>query len=109
MKVSEAYISLGANRSSSCSACTSTGILAFGAGPFVALWDTQVTIYPLRFSSPLMKKGSERSGVYATLKGHHGQVTALKLVDEQGGKAKLISGDSEGRVIIWEQRDSQKV
>jgi hypothetical protein len=42
MKATPAYISLGANRSSSCSVCTSSGILAYGAGPYVALWDIKV-------------------------------------------------------------------
>jgi hypothetical protein len=34
-----AYISIGANRSSSCAAAFDDGVLAYGAGSTVALWD----------------------------------------------------------------------
>lgn len=37
--IDPAYISIGANRSSSCAACFPDGVLAYGAGNTVALWD----------------------------------------------------------------------
>lgn len=38
--IEPAYISIGANRSSSCAVCFPDGVLAYGAGNTVALWDT---------------------------------------------------------------------
>jgi hypothetical protein len=49
MKASSEYISVGANRSSSCAVCSAKGQVAFGAGRFVALWDSEVCC-PYHFS-----------------------------------------------------------
>jgi sugar (pentulose or hexulose) kinase len=46
MKASAEYISVGANRSSSCAVCSGKGQVAFGAGRYVALWDSEVCIQP---------------------------------------------------------------
>lgn len=80
MRITPQYISVGANRSSSCAACTSSGLLFFGAGKFIALWDS-----------------SSNRGVHATLQGHKGLVTTIKLLP--GGR--LVSGDSIGEIRIW--------
>ena len=45
MRLGLEYSSIGANHSSSCSACSSTGILAYGAGRYVAVWDTEVSLF----------------------------------------------------------------
>jgi hypothetical protein len=44
MKASAEYISVGANRSSSCAVCSAKGQVAFGAGRYVALWDSEVCL-----------------------------------------------------------------
>ncbi|OCF36604.1 elongator complex protein 2 [Kwoniella heveanensis BCC8398] len=89
MRVEPAYISIGTNRSSSCSAATSTGLLAFGAGKLLALWD------PSSSDSP--------GGVQKTLPGHRGQITTVKALS----KDRFISGDNAGEVRIWEEKENQ--
>ncbi|ODN98383.1 elongator complex protein 2 [Cryptococcus wingfieldii CBS 7118] len=86
MPVVPQYISVGSNRSSSCSACTSDGLLFFGAGKLIALWDS---------TSP--------RGVHVTLPGHKGQVTTVKLLPD----GRLVSGDSIGDVRIWAESQGQ--
>nr|XP_018263626.1 elongator complex protein 2 [Kwoniella dejecticola CBS 10117]OBR85784.1 elongator complex protein 2 [Kwoniella dejecticola CBS 10117] len=81
MRVDPKYISVGSNRSSCCSACTSKGLVAFGAGKFIALWNTE----------------NPQRGVYRTLPGHKGQVTTVKLIDD----SRIISSDREGEIRIW--------
>ena len=44
MKASLEYISVGANRSSSCAVCSPKGRVALGAGRYVALWDSEVSL-----------------------------------------------------------------
>lgn len=48
-------------------------------------------------------------GVYAALSGHAGQVTTIKIVHEVDGGARLISGDSNGNVRIWQQGECKDV
>ena len=110
MKASTAYISLGVNRASSCAACTSTGILAFGAGPYVALWDTQVRLaLDRRPYAGAHGQNDKFKGVHATLQGHKGQVTAVKLVSDEPGRTKIVSGDTEGNVRVWEEGQGNSV
>ncbi|KAK4684880.1 elongator complex protein 2, partial [Tremellales sp. Uapishka_1] len=92
MRATTAYISLGSNRSSSCAACSSSGVLAFGAGRFVALWNTEA---------------ETSRGVYATLPGHKGQVTTVKRLSDSKGKTRFVSGDSLGEVRVWEGEHDQ--
>ncbi|WVW82861.1 hypothetical protein I302_104873 [Kwoniella bestiolae CBS 10118] len=85
MRVNPTYISIGSNRSSSCSAITPSGLLAFGAGKLLALWDTEST---------------SSHGVQRTLPGHKGQITTVKLVSSSSGD-KFISGDTNGEIRVW--------
>lgn len=41
--------------------------------------------------------------------GHKGQVTTVKLVSEEDGRAKFITGDTEGNVRLWSQTDERNV
>ncbi|WVQ78566.1 hypothetical protein IAT38_000652 [Cryptococcus sp. DSM 104549] len=82
MRATPAYIAIGSNRASSCAAATKDGLLFFGAGRLVALWQT-----------------TEARGVHATLPGHRGQVTALKLLPD----GRVVSGDSVGEVRVWRE------
>lgn len=86
------YISIGANRSSSCAVATVSGVFAFGAGSTVALWD---------MAAP--------GGVYATLLGHAGEVTTIKRVREENGKTTIVSGDSVGGVRVWAEGEDKQV
>lgn len=102
MKTTSEYISIGANRSSSCAICTQRGRTAFGAGRFVALWDAQASS-PKSIDSSLSVDAyqSTSRGVRRTLKGHNGQVTTLKVVREDDEACVLVSGDSTGEIRIW--------
>jgi len=55
------------------------------------------------------KQNSNSQGVYAALSGHSGQVTTVKTVHEADGRARLISGDSQGNVRIWQQGEGKDV
>lgn len=44
-----------------------------------------------------------------TLKGHTGQVTTVKLIDEDDHACVLVSGDSTGEVRIWTIDSSDQV
>nr|ODN87872.1 elongator complex protein 2 [Cryptococcus depauperatus CBS 7841] len=82
MRVLPEYISVGSNRSSSCAACDNSGILFFGAGKLIAIWDTTTS-----------------RGIYATLPGHKGQVTTVKLLQD----GRLVTGDEIGDVRMWQE------
>jgi elongator complex protein 2 len=112
MTATAIYTSLGVNRASSCAACNSDGLLAFGAGKSVALWNSEVS------GRPVLNEGKELSGVsqnnngsgvHATLAGHAGQVTTVKLLNQVDGLASFVSGDTEGNVRIWEQSQDRSV
>jgi hypothetical protein len=44
---------------------------------------------------------SSSRGVKRTLKGHAGQVTTVKSLEEGSGPYHLVSGDSVGEVRLW--------
>ncbi|OCF55861.1 elongator complex protein 2 [Kwoniella mangroviensis CBS 10435] len=92
MRAGPAYISIGSNRSSSCSASTSNGLLAFGAGKLLALWDTEST---------------SNHGIQKTLPGHKGQITTVKLISSSSGENRFISGDTNGEVRIWSTTEKE--
>lgn len=85
MQASPVLIAASANRFSSCStllpsSSSSASTLAFGSGKYVALWDVD-----------------GRRGVKETLRGHAGEVVAVKKLDGRS----FISGDTSGQVRIW--------
>lgn len=109
--VDQSYISVGANRSSSCSASTSSGLLAYGAGHLVALWNADVRRIALKkVKHGLTRQPSSSKGVHATLPGHTGVVTTVKLLqdeDAEGKGAAFISGDAAGNVRAWKHDHGQ--
>ncbi|EIW70033.1 hypothetical protein TREMEDRAFT_68443 [Tremella mesenterica DSM 1558] len=92
MKASTSYISTGANRSSSCSACSSSGLYILGTGKVIALWDTQ--------AEPSV-------GVISTLSGHTADITTLKFLDKLNDRPDFVSGDTAGQVKTWRLRQDQ--
>ena len=83
MEASLGFLSAGCNRVANTAAwCHSSGVVAFGCGPLVALCD------------PLL------GCCFATLKGHAGRVNSLSWVDSQ----TLLSGDSLGVLCVWRAR-----
>lgn len=45
--------------------------------------------------------------MFATLNGHKGDVTTIKIVKEQDRQVTLVSGDSVGEVRVWQQEGRQ--
>ncbi|KAH9963197.1 WD40-repeat-containing domain protein [Russula dissimulans] len=76
------YISASANRFNHTAAASSSSLVAFGSGKFVALWDTQ---------SPA------DHGVHATLSGHDGLVTCVEFI----GDGRFLSADDTGSMRLW--------
>jgi WD40 repeat protein len=50
---------------------------------------------------------SSSRGVKRTLKGHTGQVTTVKSLEEGSGPYQLVSGDSVGEVRLWTTDNDQ--
>ena len=46
-------------------------------------------------------KDKHRHGVRATLSGHKGQVTTVKLLEDTAGDSFFVSGDTTGEIRIW--------
>lgn len=108
---STAYISIGPNRSSSCSLTTESGVFVYGAGRTLACWDTvsQLFIQCCISNVDTVFLQTSNRGVYATLLGHRGDVTTLKRVRSENGCATLVSGDSVGEVRIWREGEDKSV
>ncbi|KAF8505493.1 WD40 repeat-like protein [Russula emetica] len=84
------YISSSVNRFNRSSATSSSSLVAFGSGKFVAFWDSQ---------SPI------DSGVFATLSGHGGLVTCVDFIDD----SRLLSADDTGSMRLWRKLNSSWV
>ncbi|KAH9077460.1 WD40 repeat-like protein [Lactarius deliciosus] len=82
------YISASANRFNRTAAASSSSLVAFGSGKFVALWDGQA-------GSPSSSPNDH--GVFATLSGHDGLVTCIEFVDD----SRILSADDTGHVRLW--------
>ncbi|KAM0791282.1 hypothetical protein ACM66B_005756 [Microbotryomycetes sp. NB124-2] len=96
VRVESQYISCGANRADVSSCRPSDGLVAFGSGPLVALWHSS---------------DSTSRGVFATLPGHLGQISALKFLDTTAVNVHsnwLATGDSTGTVILWLEQSPDK-
>lgn len=87
------YVAAGGNRHSS-AADWAPGLLAYGAGINIALWnpDDKTANY----------------GVSALLAGHTEAVNAVKVLDFNGERY-IISGASDNTVRIWRKSDSNAV
>ncbi|KAH9179985.1 WD40 repeat-like protein [Lactarius sanguifluus] len=83
VKTSVEYISASANRFNRTAAASSSSLVAFGSGKFVALWDAQA-------GSPSSSPNDH--GVFATLSGHDGLVTCIEFVDD----SRILSADDTG-------------
>jgi len=83
------YVAAGGNRHPS-AADWAPGLLAFGAGINIALWNPD---------------DNRASGVSALLAGHTEFVNAVKIL-ESNGKRFIISGASDNSVRVWKQKKS---
>lgn len=84
------YITAGGNRHAS-AADWAPGLLAFGAGINVALWNPD--------------DGKANYGVSNLLAGHTDAVNAVKILEFNGGRF-IISGASDNTVRVWRRCDS---
>ena len=82
------YVAAGGNRHPS-AADWAPGLLAFGAGINVALWNPD---------------DNRANGVSALLAGHTEVVNAVKIIDLHDGKRFIISGASDNSVRVWKQK-----
>ncbi|KAH8999389.1 WD40 repeat-like protein, partial [Lactarius akahatsu] len=92
-KTSVEHISTSANRFNRTAAASSSSLVAFGSGKFVALWDAQA-------GSPSSSPNDH--GVFATLSGHDGLVTCIEFVDD----SRILSADDTGHVRLWRNSTS---
>ncbi|RMX71738.1 hypothetical protein D0869_15327 [Hortaea werneckii] len=80
------FLAAGGNRHSS-AADWATGLLAFGAGHNLALWNPQ---------------DDERNhGIPALLSGHTGHINAVKIFDDLEGRRCIITGAADKTVRVW--------
>jgi elongator complex protein 2 len=82
------YVAAGGNRHPS-AADWAPGLLAFGAGINIALWNPD---------------DNRANGVSALLAGHTEVVNAVKIIDLYDGKRFIISGASDNSVRVWKQK-----
>jgi elongator complex protein 2 len=86
------YISAGGNSHPS-AADWASGLLAFGAGINIALWNPD--------------EKNANYGVKALLAGHTDVVNAVKIFDFNGQRY-ILSGASDNTIRVWRQRDSKE-
>lgn len=85
--VDTAFIAIGANRNPTAADWSPSGLLAFGAGRCIALWN------------PL---DSSHRGVHATLKGHADRVNVVRFLPSQPQDADiLLTGSVDKSVRVW--------
>ncbi|KAL7415694.1 WD40-repeat-containing domain protein [Mrakia frigida] len=86
------YIATSANRYSHCSSISpdGKGLVAFGAGRGIALWDS---------------KNSKQELVHQILPGHTAEVVSVSFLPFANDKGDLafVSGDAAGKVILWKR------
>ncbi|PWW80446.1 WD40 repeat-like protein [Tuber magnatum] len=86
------YISIGGNRNPAAADWSSSGLLAFGAGRCISLWN------------PL---DPEYRGVFSTLKGHTDRVNVVRFLPGQSSaKDIIISGSVDQSLRVWRRLGS---
>ncbi|GAA6001452.1 Elongator subunit ELP2 [Rhodotorula paludigena] len=86
------YTAAACSRNHASAARPQDGLVAFASGHFVALW----------------KSADEHSaGVHQTLPGHRGDVTALRFAQSQAQSDCFVSGDAQGEVRVWREKDGK--
>ncbi|RMZ31374.1 hypothetical protein D0859_04523 [Hortaea werneckii] len=84
------FLAAGGNRHSS-AADWATGLLAFGAGHNLAIWNPQ---------------DERNAGVTAILAGHTGHINAVKIADFAGGRRCILTGAADKTVRLWKETTS---
>ena len=79
-------LAAGANRHPHAADWSPCGLLAFGAGPHLALW---------------APADGPTTGIAALLPGHAATVTAVRFVRDAEGAAHVVAGAADGCVRVW--------
>lgn len=122
--VSSVYTSAGCNRYSNVADVRDDGLVVYGAGKLVCLWDSEVPFLLLlallfhlliRWISSWLNgvQDPQNGGIHQTLPGHRGTVTTIKFVPTTGTTSKrsdsFVSADTAGGVIVWHQDTQNQV
>eukprot|EP01006_Ploeotia_vitrea_P029028 TRINITY_DN61642_c1_g1_i1.p1 TRINITY_DN61642_c1_g1~~TRINITY_DN61642_c1_g1_i1.p1 ORF type:complete len:871 (-),score=30.84 TRINITY_DN61642_c1_g1_i1:130-2721(-) len=84
------FRSLGCNKVAHCSDWNSDGLYAYGGGTLLSLWRPSA----LPYQSP-----------HSTLSVHKDRINAVKWI--RPAQQKLITGGSDGQLVLWSGLDSQ--
>lgn len=107
------FISIGANRHPSAADWSPSGLLAFGAGCCVALWNPLVRTrrrhsphsFPCVIYLTRIVQDPSLRGVHATLKGHADRVNAVRFLPGQSPDTDiLLSGSVDQSIKAWSKR-----
>ncbi|KXL44858.1 hypothetical protein M433DRAFT_67904 [Acidomyces richmondensis BFW] len=90
-KVELEFIAVGGNRHPS-AADWAPGLLAFGAGNNIALWDPE---------------DERQNGISCLLAGHTDIVNAVKICDVPNGRRYILSGGADKAIRIWSCNDAK--
>ncbi|KAG0637374.1 WD40-repeat-containing domain protein [Tuber brumale] len=91
-EVSCSFISIGGNRNPAAADWSSSGLLAFGAGRCISLWN------------PL---DPEYRGIFSTLKGHTDRVNVVRFLPGQSfAEDIIISGSVDQSLRIWQRLEN---
>lgn len=86
------YISIGCNRSSNAADINDDGVVAFGGGNYVCIWNPNDV---------------QSRGVSHTLEGHSGDVRIVKYLQSNKQTNDFVSGCTAGKIIIWNKEYGQ--
>jgi len=97
--ISTAYISASTNRFNHAADASTASLMACGSGKFIALWNTQVSIFAMTSMRHLTisSKDTDGRGIFQTLPGHEGLVTCVRFVASDS----FASADDKGILRYW--------
>lgn len=105
------YTAAACSRNHASAARPQDGLVAFASGHSVALWKSAVrplAALPDQLArSPVCLQDEHSAGVHQTLPGHRGDVTALRFVQSQAQSDCFVSGDAQGEVRVWREKDGK--
>lgn len=129
MQATASYISVGCNRASSVCDADPSGVVAFGAGRFVAVWNPAVStgrgkLRPQALMLTWSYQDRKQRGISRTHAAHQRPVSVLKAFStaDRKGKGRVtssttgsndgpcwISGDESGAVKVWGRDENTSV